>query len=318
VLRPADGQAGTAGAAGGRIVVVGSAARDIDESDPRGWRLGGGVTYGALLLGREGLRTTALIGVDREAADARELNMLRDAGVKIVPVPLDHGPVFHNLEAPGGRRQTVFDASDPIRTTSATPAIRQAACAWLIAPVADEVPDEWAAVPRVDAFVALGWQGLLRDLTPGSPVVHRAPGDHPLVRRAQLVAASAQEMPRARELRDIGSLLSSDGELLITKGRRGGATVGADGRLRMAYRAIPARADVDPTGAGDVMLAALVAALIATGEHEGASVRSRGRHLRFAATAASLLIEQPGLDAVPHLAQIRARLAASDSIAKPA
>jgi hypothetical protein len=26
------------------VVVVGSAARDIDPTDPRGWRLGGGVT----------------------------------------------------------------------------------------------------------------------------------------------------------------------------------------------------------------------------------------------------------------------------------
>jgi sugar/nucleoside kinase (ribokinase family) len=297
---------------GGRIVVVGSAARDIDDSDPRGWRLGGGVTYSALLLGRMGLRTTALIGLDREAAGARELETLREAGVEVVPVPLDHGPIFHNLEAPSGRRQTVFDASDPLPTSSATPAIREAACAWLIAPVADEVPDDWATVPREESFVALGWQGLLRDLVPGSPVVHRAPAHHPLVRRAQLVAASAQEMPHERELSDIGSLLSPDAELLITRGRRGGATVGADGRVRVAYRAVPTRADVDPTGAGDVMLAALVAALIATEAHVHRPIRSRGRHLRFAATAASLLIEQPGLNAVPHRSELRLRLQAGN------
>src|SRR3954465_2816078 len=111
-MRPSIGSASGSAGAGVRYVVVGSAARDIDESDPRGWRLGGGVTYGALLLGRVGLRTTALIGLDREAADAPEPALLRDAGVELVPVPLEHGPIFHNLEAPGGRRQTVIDASD--------------------------------------------------------------------------------------------------------------------------------------------------------------------------------------------------------------
>ncbi len=301
-----------------RIIIVGSAARDIDESDPRGWRLGGGVTYGALLLGRVGIPTTALIGLDRQAAEAHELGLLRDAGVDVVAVPLEHGPVFHNVEAPGGRQQTVIDASDPVPTEAATDAIRGSACAWLFAPVADEVPDSWADVPRGGSFVALGWQGLLRELTPGASVVHRSPGHHPLVRRANLVAASAQEMPRQRSLSEIGSLLSADAELLITKGRRGGATVGPDGRMRIVYAPVPARVALDPTGAGDVMLAALVAALVATGAHDEKPTRSRGRHLRFAATAASLLVEQPGLNAVPSRAQIRDRLATSDSLPEPA
>jgi sugar/nucleoside kinase (ribokinase family) len=301
-----------------RIVVVGSAARDIDESDPRGWRLGGGVTYSALLLGRVGLPTTALIGLDREAAAAHELALLRDAGVEVVPVPLARGPVFHNIEAVGGRRQTVIDASDPIPTHSATPAIRRSACAWLIAPVADEVPDDWADVPNDGIFMAVAWQGLLRELTPGSSVVHRQPDRHPLIRRANLIAASVQEMPRERELTAIGALLSDDAELLVTRGRRGGATLGPDGRLRVVYPPVPPRAVVDPTGAGDVMLASLVAALLGTGAAETKPLRSRGRHLRFAATAASLLVEQPGLNAVPSGAQIRDRLTSGDPLAKPA
>ena len=50
--------------------MVGAAARDVDEADPRGWRLGGGVTYGALACARLGIRTAALVGVDPFAADA--------------------------------------------------------------------------------------------------------------------------------------------------------------------------------------------------------------------------------------------------------
>ena len=39
--------------------------------DPRGWRLGGGVTYAALTTARLGLRTAAYIGVDDAGAPAR-------------------------------------------------------------------------------------------------------------------------------------------------------------------------------------------------------------------------------------------------------
>ena len=71
------------------VVVVGAAARDIAEDDPRGWRLGGGVTYSALTTARLGLRTAALIGVDDEAATATELDLLaiRGAEIQLVPSP---------------------------------------------------------------------------------------------------------------------------------------------------------------------------------------------------------------------------------------
>ena len=53
------------------VVHVGSACRDLAPDDPRGWRLGGGVTYAALTTARLGLRTAAIIGVDATAATAQ-------------------------------------------------------------------------------------------------------------------------------------------------------------------------------------------------------------------------------------------------------
>ena len=47
------------------VVHVGSASRDLTDEDPRGWRLGGGVSYCALTTARLGLRTAAIVGVDR-------------------------------------------------------------------------------------------------------------------------------------------------------------------------------------------------------------------------------------------------------------
>ena len=82
------------------VVVVGAASRDLVQDDPRGWRLGGGVSYAALTLARLGLRVGALIGADRLAAESRELHVLRDAGVEVAVARLDRGPVFINTETP--------------------------------------------------------------------------------------------------------------------------------------------------------------------------------------------------------------------------
>src|SRR5436190_1218145 len=76
------------------VVVVGAAARDITPGDPRGWRLGGGVTYGALALARLGVRTGVVIGLDPLARGAQELDLLEAAGAEIIRVPLVRGPVF--------------------------------------------------------------------------------------------------------------------------------------------------------------------------------------------------------------------------------
>ena len=88
------------------VVHVGSASRDLTTDDPRGWRLGGGATYAALTTARLGLRTAAFIGVDAAAAEADELDRLREAGVDLRLVRLDEGPVFENRETAGGRVQT--------------------------------------------------------------------------------------------------------------------------------------------------------------------------------------------------------------------
>ena len=142
------------------VVVVGAAARDIDESDPRGWRLGGGVTYGALACARLGIRTGALVGVD---ASGRRVpgssTCCVDAGVELVRVPLPSGPVFHNHERPDGP-----DPGEPrsrtrsCRSTGVPDGLADGA-AWMLAPVASELPDAWAAQPSADACVALRLAG---------------------------------------------------------------------------------------------------------------------------------------------------------------
>jgi sugar/nucleoside kinase (ribokinase family) len=287
------------------VVVVGSAARDVDESDPRGWRLGGGVAYGALALARMGIRTGALIGLDGHASEADELDLLRAAGVELAPVELDAGPVFHNVEQATGRVQTCLSPSDPIPGT-AVPSSWRGAPAWMFAPVAAEIPDEWTDVPTRGACVALGWQGMLRRLVAGRRVEQLAPGASPLLARVTVLGMSRHDVPGALVLRELSEWLSPGAEILLTAGTLGGLllTVGERGLDHVArYPAIRASRELDPTGAGDVALAGLLAARIAGGRR----IRV-GQDLLIAAAAASLVVEGPGLEAVPTLEAVRARL----------
>jgi sugar/nucleoside kinase (ribokinase family) len=297
-------------------VVVGSAARDLVDDDPRGWRLGGGVSYSALMTARLGLPTAALVGVDAAAAMAPELDLLREAGVDVRLVRLDHGPVFVNIERPDGRYQLCEDRSDPV-PVFAVPEEWRAAPGWILAPVAAELPPAWATLPAADAFVAVGWQGLLRELVPGEPTHHVAPRRDPIVERADLIGLSRDDIDRDTELADLYQLLHRGALLAVTQGDRGGLIVHgahpAHGEPAAAlelrhYPAVKSHDPVDPTGAGDVFLAALAAARIEPRLIGGRT--GRGLELLLAAAASSLVLEGPGLLGVPTREAVAARMRA--------
>lgn len=299
------------GATGPTVVIVGSAARDLVDDDPRGWRLGGGVSYSALTTARLGLPTAALVGVDELASSATEIELLREAGVDVRLVPLDHGPIFVNIERPGGRLQLCESWSDPVPVAAVPPSWRDAP-GWILAPVAAELPAAWAEVPRSDAFVAVGWQGLLRDLVPGEPTHHVPPHEDEIIARADLVGLSRDDIERDVELADLYRLLRPGASLAVTHGDQGGLIVhGAHGpemadlELRH-YPAVPSHEPVDATGAGDVFLAALAAARIEP-RLVGGRIR-QGFDLLLAAAAASLVLEGPGMVGVPGRDAVRARM----------
>jgi sugar/nucleoside kinase (ribokinase family) len=293
------------------VVVVGAASRDVTDDDPRGWRLGGGVSYSALTTARLGLRTGAIVGVDREASTASELDLLREAGVDVHLVPLEHGPIFVNIERPEGRLQLCDSHSDHL-PVDAVPAAWRAAAGWILAPVAAELPPGWADVPAGEAFVAVGWQGLLRELVAGEAVRHVAPAPDLIIRRADLVGLSRDDVDRNIPIADLYALLHRGASLAVTQGDRGGLVAhGALGNRDAAlelrhYPAVPSHDLIDPTGAGDVFLAALAAARI-----EPRLVGGRigqGFDLLLAAAAASLVLEGPGMFGVPTRDVVRVRM----------
>jgi sugar/nucleoside kinase (ribokinase family) len=292
------------------IVHVGSASRDLTPDDPRGWRLGGGATYAALTTARLGLRTAAVIGVDAEAATARELDLLRDAGVDLMLLRLAEGPVFENRETPDGRHQICDTPGVPLEVP-ALPERWLRARAWSLVPVADEVSDAWASFVGRQAYLVIGWQGMLRELSAGQAVTRRAPRASALLKRADLVGVSHHDVEAGTSLATLGDLLHPGANMHVTQGRAGGllVEVGDAGPAHVwHYRSSTSDREDDPTGAGDTFLAALAASVLRP------AIVGRGRarrtpDLRFAAAAGSLVVEGPGLEAVPDRAAVLVRRA---------
>jgi sugar/nucleoside kinase (ribokinase family) len=292
------------------VVHLGAASRDLSDDDPRGWRLGGGVTYAALTTARLGLATAAAIGLDGLARTAWELDLLRDAGVEILPLDLAEGPVFANEERPGGRVQVAH--TDGVRLPdSELPEHWQAARSWSIVPVADELPVSLATRIPDTALVAVGWQGLLRTLERGARVQRREPRPDPVLGRANVVGLSRNDVGRDIPLTSLTGLLGDGARLAITDGAAGGEIVDVLAGLpagRRAYPPISVPAEVDATGAGDTFLAAVLSAILTDGR---GPVWPSDAQVRFATAAAAIVVSATGLQGVPADADAVRRLAGS-------
>jgi hypothetical protein len=182
---------------------------------------------------------------------------------------------------------------------AALPGEWRGAKGWLLAPIAGELPDDWAAAGPADARVGLGWQGLLRDFGADGWMKRRRPATSPLARRAGLVCASVDDLPPDFDLADLRRLAAA-ATIVVTAGAQGGLAI--EGPRLIRYKALAAHAVEDPTGAGDVFLAALMVAWLTTGE------LARPRSLLFAAAAGSLAVEGVGLAGVPSKAAVASRL----------
>jgi sugar/nucleoside kinase (ribokinase family) len=296
------------GAATGRptMLVVGAASRDLRPADPRGWRLGGGVTYGAMAVARLGVEVRALIGADEQAAGAHELDLLRAAGVDVHVARLDRGPVFDNLQLPGGRReQLASQASDPI-PAAALPARWRQADGVVLAPVAGELGPEWSSVFEPRTLVALGWQGMLRQVLAGRSVQPLPVAPSPLSARADLSVISAEDARAGGA--PLEALLPRAGQRMVISNGAAPAVLVArrsDGLAISTLPVTPSPAVRDETGAGDVLLATWAA-----GE---CALRARGQSrpgacLALALGAASASVEVSRVEDLIGLPELCRRL----------
>jgi fructose-1-phosphate kinase PfkB-like protein len=180
--------------------------------------------------------------------------------------------------------------------------------------VAGEVGEDWAAATAAvtgtaagaasGVRIGVGWQGLLRSFDDDGWVARVPPGEASpqsaeVVAAAGLVCASVDDVPPGMSLAALQPFAPA-ATIVLTAGENGGAAVRGNDLIR--YRAVPAAAVVDPTGAGDVFLAALMTSWVQSGDLATEAT------LRFAAAAASCSVEGVGLAGVPTRRQVGARL----------
>ena len=169
-------------------------------------------------------------------------------------------------------------------------------------------PDAWAGMPAAKAIVAVGWQGMLRRLAAGQLVERIAPRGNALLARADLVGVSRHDVDPATDLDALIGMVRPGSRLLVTHGHAGGLLVRTGpGGPREVLRYLPTGTDdeIDPTGAGDTFLGALLATAVKPsilGPRRGV-----GADLRFAAAAGSLAVEGVGLHGVPDLTSVQVR-----------
>lgn len=279
------------------FLAIGHAAQDMNEDGS--WQLGGPISYAATLARNLGLRTAVLTSASAEVDFGRLL-----PGVEVKVVPSETSTRFHNTYDDGRRTQRVSGRAAPL-TLADLPDEWRAAPVVLLGPLVGEIDDELArAFP--DAVAGIGAQGWLREIGAEGVVRPVAPEKWDagaVLERATALFVSEEDIPPETVDAAIARWLESVGIVAFTRGDRG-ADVYVDGEVRR-IGAFPSR-PVELTGAGDIFASAFLVRLHETGDPWEAT--------RFAACAASFVVEGVALAGVPTRQQIEGRLGENPGI----
>ena len=282
-----------------QFLVVGHVVQDLVSgaqagARPGGWRLGGTASFASLLAARLGLRAAVLTSASREL----DLSALLP-GVEVACSPAERSTQIENTYAGPRRLQYIRSRALTITPDMLPPHWRDVAIV-LLGPVAGEV-DAALAACFPGALLGISAQGWLRQVGPDFRVRPRPPRSWdaaPLLQSAAALLLSAEDLPPEETRATLEAWCGLVPALAFTRGEEG-----ADVCYRGEWRHIDAfpAAAVDPTGAGDAFAAALLIRLQESGDIWEAA--------RFAAAAASFVVEGEGVANIPGRQQIEARLA---------
>jgi sugar/nucleoside kinase (ribokinase family) len=277
------------------FLVIGYALQDIiSDSDPPEWRLGGAVAYASALANSLGLGTAILTST----GDDMDFDHLLP-GVECRVVPAERTTRFRNVYEGGRRRQRVPQRASVKIGPEHVPDEWRDAGIVLLGPVVGEVASGLAGYfPK--ALVGVGAQGFLRQLDAGNNVEALPPAlwnAEPLLRSARCLFVSDEDVSDHEALAAIERWAKSVEIVAYTRGESG-ADVFCRGEGRH-IAAFPANA-TDVTGAGDVFAAAFLIRLRESDDPWESA--------RFAACAASFVVEAEALEGMPTRAQIGQRL----------
>lgn len=269
------------------ILLIGNVTRDlITEHDFDHYRLGGTVTFAAVVADRLGRRPTV---ITRAAPETDLSTMPRSAQVCVLPSMTT--TTFANIYTPHGRVQYCYTPAPPISAVDIPYEMRRPDIV-LLGPIADEIAGDVPVVFAEASVVAAVPQGWMRQWDARGRV------------HSKQWESAEQILPHLDAL--ILSLEDIDYEwerlapafehvpLIVVTEYRDGSTVfqrQSDGRVHETK--IPPRpaTEVDPTGAGDIFTTAFLIRLEETGDPMHAA--------RFGNVAASMSVESVGTTGVP-------------------
>jgi sugar/nucleoside kinase (ribokinase family) len=271
-------------------LLIGHVCKDLT---PGGARLGGTVSFGALMAQALGQRT----GVVTSGPDTLDPLLAPLEGVPLCRIPADEPTTFENVYTAAGRVQTLRGRAARLTYADVPEAWRNPQIVHL-APVADEVdPALAAAFPG--AFVGVTPQGWMRAWDEAGHVTYRPWRDpEAVLRHTDALALSIEDVQGDEAAARAFAGMTH----VVVMTRSGeGATLYVDGSAQNipAPRVRPR----DETGAGDIFATAFFIHMSRTGDPLAAA--------RFATTLASDSVRRDGIDSIPGEDTIRAAEAAA-------
>lgn len=257
-------------------LLVGHVTKDIL---PSGSRLGGTVTYSALMARALGLRVGIVTAI------SEEVSLSSFSGIPIINYPTNLTTTFENIETDTGRRQIIHEVA-PTLTFNQIPENWLSASIVHLAPVAQEVePTLVRNFPT--SLIGVTPQGWLRSWTSSGQVVYTEWPEASFVLDRSGAAVISIDDIQADEER-IEELATYCPVLAVTEGKTG-TRLYWNGDVRR-FRP-PEVEEVDSTGAGDIFASAFFIRLFTT--------RDPWEAARFATIIAAHSVSRHGLGAIP-------------------
>lgn len=254
---------------------------------PAGRLLGGTVSYGACTAHAFGLNIGMLTSA---AVDEPLLPQLRPYA-DVISLPAEATSTFENIYQPSGRVQYLRGVAAPIRAADVPEKWLNAKLVHL-APLTDEVDPQIAHLfPETPVLLTL--QGWLRRWDADGRVRFKRWFDRDVLKDIDIVVFSEEDIVEAPELEY--EFAAAVPHLLVTRAEKGG-TYYRNGEA-IPY-STPQVEVVQPTGAGDVFAAALLASWSLLNRDMSAAIR-------LAARVGATSVTRIGLDGAPTPDEVR-------------
>lgn len=285
------------------FLAIGHLTYDVspEPGNPHGRvRPGGAAAFAAVTARELGLRAALVTSVASSYPVDEVL-----PGIQLHVVESPFTTFFQNIYVRdghgenGARRQVLGGRASSIMRSDIPPDWLDTPIVYL-GPLVREVPPD-ASLWFPDADVGVAIQGWLRTWDDYGRVTEDSNPPADLAGGYRLLAGSAAEFPEND--RQLLARWTGSAEVLGVTDGPAGARIHTDGREIgvPAYRAD----EIDPTGAGDIWVAACLIRLVETGDPVEAA--------RFANAAGSVSVEREGLSGAPTRAEIEARMAIGPS-----